>query len=251
MPLFNPIPTDGWIDCASDSWSFSSVDGPYGVITVPTDFTTRADVGWRVKFTQTTVKTGIIHTITATTIGVYFGTGTALTNAAISAMAISPSKAPIGFNPSTHVWSETLRSSTGNFTASPVLNTWSNPGTMSITLPIGRWNILFECGIRCQTTAAQTAGTAFVALSTSNAASADTTGNTINVDSQGVIVVGGASGQLEGRLPGRRSMVGVVMAAKTQFFLVTKSSTAAASMASIGFDGVNTETYVVATSSYL
>lgn len=80
---------DGWVD-ASETWTYSSADGPTGVFTVAADVTGKYSPGMRVKLTQTTVKYFIITAVSTftggnTTITVYGGTDYTLANAAISA----------------------------------------------------------------------------------------------------------------------------------------------------------------------
>ena len=81
------LPSFGFT-ATGESWTFSSWDSTtkIGVITVPTDATTKYSAGMRVKFTQTTggTKFGIIHDVTATTLSVFFGTDYTLNNEAIT-----------------------------------------------------------------------------------------------------------------------------------------------------------------------
>lgn len=132
--------SDGWTP-VSDTWTYSSVDGPTGVITIPSDGTTKYSVGMRVKFTQTTVKYFIITAIAATTMTVYGGTDYTLANAAISAISYSTQKAPFGFPQSPAKWTQTLTDTSDRRQTTPTASTFYAPGSLSIAIPIGVWNV--------------------------------------------------------------------------------------------------------------
>ena len=127
---------DGWND-ANETWTYASVDAPTGVITVPTDATTKYSVGMKVKFTQTTVKYGIITAIAATSMTIYTGTDYTLANAAITANYYSSDKAPLGFPLAPDKWTVETVSSTDRLTTTATQNTWYN--AENIVIPIGVW----------------------------------------------------------------------------------------------------------------
>jgi len=162
---------DGW-NIVNETWTYSSVDGPTGVITIPTDGTTRYSVGMRVRFTQTTVKYGIITAISATTATVYMGTDYTLANAAISAISYSSQKAPFGFPLSPAKWTVEVTDTTQRSQASPGAGTWYNLGTITISFPIGLWNIDYVGFIQLNKTAS--VNDLFITLSTANNTESDT-----------------------------------------------------------------------------
>lgn len=133
----------GWI-AVTDSWSFSSADNPTGVITIPSDGTTKYSVGMRIRLTQSTVKYFLVTAVSATTLTVYGGTDYTLANAAISAISFATVKAPFGFPLDSDKWSETLTDSTERSQASPVANTWYNLGSLSKAVPIGLWLLEYK-----------------------------------------------------------------------------------------------------------
>lgn len=94
-PAFT-VDWDGWI-AVSDSWTYSSVSGVLGTITVPSGAASRYRKGDKVKFTQTTVKYFYIMSITDTTLVVSGGSDYALANAAISSISFSRADTPFGF----------------------------------------------------------------------------------------------------------------------------------------------------------
>ena len=73
---------------AEETWSYSSWSSTtrIGIITVPTDATTKYSAGMRVVFSQSTggTKYGIIVAVSATTLTVFFPSGTTFNNETIS-----------------------------------------------------------------------------------------------------------------------------------------------------------------------
>lgn len=139
----------GWIE-AGETWTYTSFDSTNatGVITVPTDATTKYQVGMRVEVTQSgTARRGIITNVASTTLTVYFGNLYTLANAAISSPRYSSAKAPYGFNPDPANWSVTLIDSTTRSQSSPTASTWYNLGGLSISIPIGAWNVSYQATI--------------------------------------------------------------------------------------------------------
>lgn len=90
-------PDFGW-QATAESWAFSSYSSTtlIGVVTVPTDATTKYSVGMRVSFTQTTggKKYGTIIALTSTTLSLIFAGGAVLNNEAITAPVFSTLNAP-------------------------------------------------------------------------------------------------------------------------------------------------------------
>jgi len=173
----------GW-NSAGETWEYSSVDDPTGVITVATDLTTKYSAGMRIKFTNGgNVIYGII------TVVAYSAPNTVITflhqidptdslalyllaNSAITANYYSNMKAPFGFPLNREKWSvigyfaETLRTS-------PVVGTWYNIGTYKISVPIGNWDISYE-GSFAEYVATTADHFLFATLSTTNNGESDT-----------------------------------------------------------------------------
>lgn len=97
------IPDFGWT-VSGESWTYSSFNSSsrIGVMTVPTDATTKYTVGMKIKITQTTggTKYGEVVAVTATSLSVYFGGSYTLNNEAITNTNYSTVHAPYGFAPS-------------------------------------------------------------------------------------------------------------------------------------------------------
>tara|TARA_R110000868_G_scaffold234542_1_gene488243 strand:- start:580 stop:2007 length:1428 start_codon:yes stop_codon:yes gene_type:complete len=159
---------DGW-EPVSDSWSYSSVDGATGIVTVPSGAALIYAVGMRVKFTQTTVKYFIVTAVTDTTLTLYGGTDYTLANAAISAISFSTMKSPLGFPMTPAKWNVTVIDST-NRSASITAATWTNIGTTNaqITVPIGVWRLKYQVNGRIQRGTSGTDAHQRVTLHTTN-----------------------------------------------------------------------------------
>lgn len=93
------LPDFGWT-ATGESWAYSSFNTTtrVGVITVPTDATTKYNAEMWVRLTQTTggTKWGKILSVTATTLTVYFGSSYTLNNEAITSPVYSPLAVPVG-----------------------------------------------------------------------------------------------------------------------------------------------------------
>jgi hypothetical protein len=99
LPLTTPVlatPTirnwDGWMD-ANETWTYASAS----TITVPTDATTKYQIGDKIKLTQTTVKYFYITGVTSTVLTITGGSDYTLVNAAITANYYSKTSNPQGF----------------------------------------------------------------------------------------------------------------------------------------------------------
>ena len=86
------VGTDGWTT-VSDSWTYASAS----TINVPSGAASTYAVGDRIKFTQTTVKYGVIKTVADTLLTIIVNTDYALVNAAISSIYYSRLPAPVGY----------------------------------------------------------------------------------------------------------------------------------------------------------
>lgn len=141
----------GW-NSANETWTYSSVDDPTGVITISGDKTTKYSLGMRIKFTNggNTIY-GIITKIS------YTSPNTTLTflheinptnslvlhlmaNSAITLNYYSNMKAPFGFPLNPDKWSIKKTLTTNYFKSNPVKDTIYYSG-FNITIPIGLYNI--------------------------------------------------------------------------------------------------------------
>lgn len=207
---------NGWQE-ANETWTYSSVDGPTGVITVPTDATLKYSVGMKVKFTQTTPKYGIITAITSTTMTVYMGTDYTLANAAISANYYSTQKAPLGFPLIPSKWTVTLTDTTQRTQAAPASGTWYNLGSVSISIPIGTWRVSYQItGQSSDTNSA--AAEIYITLSTANNTESDSQFTTYLYNSFGTTVANSI-------VPAYK-IKELTLAAKTTYFANTRTTTA-------------------------
>lgn len=173
----------GWTP-AYETWTYASADTPTYTFTVAADVTTKYSPGMRVKFTQSsTVKYGIITAVSTysggnTTITVLMSmtSGTVdnsgLANSAISANYYSVVKAPQGFPASPLRWTVELTDTTQRTQTNPTANTWYNVGSLSLSVPIGVWDLSFGA-IPGTTKNPSTVASAFVALSTANNSASD------------------------------------------------------------------------------
>src|SRR5574344_2751101 len=138
------VVNSGWID-ANETWTYSSVDNPTGVITITGDKTTKYSLGMRIKFTNNSnviygIITKISYSSPNTTLTFLHeinpSTSTALhlmANSAITANYYSSMKVPYGFPISPDSWSVKLIDTSTPTQNTPTQNTWYNLGTLSIS----------------------------------------------------------------------------------------------------------------------
>lgn len=218
------LPSDGWIN-ANETWTYASGAGTnVGTFTIAgVDLTGKYQPGMRVKFTQTTVKYAIITKVafsTDTTVTIYMGTDYTIANAAISVNYYSIAKAPFGFPLDPNKWEVKLIDTTTRSQSSPTQNVWYNLGSLSITLPIGIWNVRYDVmlgGWKTTSTAVDFQST----LSTANNSESD------NEMTAGVTQEGASGTQ------GPRNHVGksktIVTTSSTTYYLNCRCSTASGS----------------------
>jgi hypothetical protein len=164
------IPNDGWVS-TSVALTYSSADSPIYVVNTGADLTSLITVGMKLKLTQTTIKYFIVVAITATTITLYGGTDYTLLNADISAVSYSTARIPFGFPANPTKWTVEVTDTADQTQGSPVANTWYNPGSLSITVPIGMWRTYYHASAFGQLNSSPTIS---VSLSTSNNSESDT-----------------------------------------------------------------------------
>jgi hypothetical protein len=91
----------GWNLLPSETWSYTSVSGILGTVTVASDATQRFQKGDKIRFTQSsTVKYFYVVSVTSTTLVITGGTDYTLTNNPITAISVSRVENPLGFPPS-------------------------------------------------------------------------------------------------------------------------------------------------------
>jgi hypothetical protein len=169
--------TDPWVD-AAETWTYASADAPTFTFTVAADVTTKYSPGMRVRLNQTTDKYFIITAVSSfsggnTTITVYGGSDYTLANATISAPYYSVTKAPYGFPLDPLKWTQSLSDSSARSQASPVSGTWYNLGSLSLSVPIGAWDLSYACSVQNTLSAATGDPQTYCTLSTSNNSETD------------------------------------------------------------------------------
>lgn len=166
----------GWIT-ETATWTYASGTGTnVGTFTVSGDYTSIYNVGDRLKFTQTTVKYAIVtkvaYSAPNTTVTIYMGTDYTIANAAISSNYYSKMKSPQGFPLDPSKWTVTTSSTADDTQSSPTASTWYNPGSRSITIPIGVWSVSYQVVIRSNT-ASSAHQSVLATLSTANNSQSD------------------------------------------------------------------------------
>lgn len=163
------LPDTGWL-ATGESWAYSSWSATtrIGVITVPTDATTKYTPKNRIRFSQTTggTKYGIIVAVTATTLTVFFPVGTTFNNETITSPVYSPLDSPLGFNTDKTQWMLELIDTSLRQQASAVVLTYYNVGSLSLVLGVGLWELGYLVGV--QNNAGGGIATMLVALSDAN-----------------------------------------------------------------------------------
>lgn len=144
----------GWIS-ANETWTYASVDDPTGVITISGNVTTKYSLGMRIKFTNGgNVIYGIITAIS------YSSPNTTMTflheidptdslalhlmaSSAITNNYYSNVKAPYGFPLNPDKWSVKVIHTTQRSQVTTDTTIY-NLGNISITLPVGLWEINYQ-----------------------------------------------------------------------------------------------------------
>jgi len=137
----------GWLSAGED-WTFASADSPTFTFTISGDKSAKYSPGMRIRIDQSGIKYFIITSVSYsspdTTITVYGGTDYTMTSATIESPCYSMLKAPVGFPLSPTKWSVSLVDSVDRYQNNPVKDTVYNLGSLSVTLPIGVWNVFFQ-----------------------------------------------------------------------------------------------------------
>lgn len=229
------VPSDGWVPLP-ETLTYASAPGSHiYTANVSADATAFLQVGDRIKLTQAAVvRYFIVVAITAGTVTLYGGQNQVLANAAISAAYFSKAKSPVGFvtDPASGGWYEQLLDTSSRTQAAAVAGTWYNPGSLSLSVPIGSWDLSFQAAVQT--------GQPNVFATLSNA-------NNSESDSDFTDVLAG---------PGATTVVTSVarckplaVAATTSYYLNVKTDSGATP--TIGFRGDLSKTIIRAISAYL
>lgn len=150
----------GWLS-TGETWTYISADAPNYVIQTTGDKTSKYQPGFRFKITQTTVRYFIIVKVALvsgnTQLTVFGGTHSIVDNLTISNPQYSTFRLPFGLPANKEQWSVTVQDTTQRVTTGPTANTWSNPGALKITVPIGNWRLYWSGSCQIRMTTAGTA----------------------------------------------------------------------------------------------
>jgi hypothetical protein len=236
----------GWIP-VTDTWTYASADTPNFTFTIPGDQTGLLSPGMRIRLTQTTVKYFIITAVSYgspnTTVTVYGGTDYTLTSAAITSPYFSMVKAPFGFPLDPSKW--TVKVIDGNFLEQddPTTGTWYNLGSITISVPIGAWNLVYEVAAQIYGNVNIVELVALFTLSTTNNGESDSEFTSI------LYTNGYATGVQLALIQNARRRKTINVASKTPYYLNMKS--VADGAAAIYFVGNFSPTIITAICAYL
>jgi len=170
-----PAGWDGW-QIADETWTYASADDPTFTFTISGDKTGKYSVGMRLKLTQTTAKyfiiTAVSYSSPNTTVTIYGGTDYDLANAAIASPYYSTQKAPLSFPLDPDKWTVETADTNDVTQASPTSGTWYNLGSITISVPIGAWNVSYQVAASVYKAAA-TSVSIYTTLSTANNTESD------------------------------------------------------------------------------
>ena len=231
---------DGWTS-SGETWSYASADAPTFTFTIPGDQTGKYSAGMRIKLTQTTAKyfiiTAVAYGAPNTTVTVYGGTDYTLTDDSITNPYYSAQKAPHGFPVDPTKWSVVLSDTGDREQSSPSAGVWYNLGSLSLSVPIGVWNVETKVVIRAELASAG-AIAVNTTLSTANNSESDTDFTTYNYYNSITV---------------NTSFVSVrkvlTLASKTVYYL--NARTPSGSITLIRFNGTSAATVIRAVCAYL
>jgi len=220
------------------SLTYSSADAPVYVASTSADLTSAVSLGMRLRVSQSTggTKYFIVVAITNSTVTLYGGSDYVLQNEAINDPVFSPAKAPFGFPLDPAKWTQVFTDTSDRNQTSPSTNTWYNPGSLSLTVPIGAWYLAYKAVPQMNISSANL--DMYVTLSTAN-----------NSESTPEFTLY----QVFGTLPGFMGVPAyaensIILTSKTTYYLNVKTATSASQ---IGIDGAEAKTVIKAVSAYL
>ena len=173
------ISSDGWNSYTTVIPTSVGTDDPtYTLSFAGTDITGLISNGMKIKLTQGSTEyfiiTGGTFTGGNTNFTIYGGTAFDLGTATISGFAYSSSRSPFAFPLTTSFWTVTTTDTTQRQQATPTANTWYNPGTMTISIPIGVWQTRYKINLQAYDASSVTStGFCKTTLSTANNSESD------------------------------------------------------------------------------
>jgi len=144
--LANDFSQDGWIS-SSESWTYASADAPtYTFNTSSSNIENTYTPGMRFKCDIDGGSRYFICTgATGSTVTVYGGTDYVMSASPITNSYYSTQKAPLGFPLSPSKWTVIVTDTTLRSQVTPTSGTWYNVGSLTISVPIGAWNLNYRC----------------------------------------------------------------------------------------------------------
>lgn len=239
----------GWF-AAGETWTYASADDPTFTFTIAgVDLMTKYYVGMKIKLTQATggtkyfIITKTDYVAPNTTITVYGGTDYNLEDEAISAPYWSMMKAPAGFPLDPTKWTVEVTDTSDRSQATPNASTWYNPGSITISIPIGGWKVNYQCCIMATDTN----------VTTVRVKSTLSTANNSESDADFTTALSLAAGTGAAIIQEVRGMINrekyLVLATKTSYYL--NILTAVSTHDSIQILGVASKTIIRAICAYL
>jgi hypothetical protein len=193
----------------------------------------------------TVTKKGIVTATTDTTVTAYYGTDYTLANSAITNFYYSLMRSPLGFPLDKRKWSVEMSTQAFTSTASPTANTYYNAGSLSITVPIGLFDVSYSASLfgYGQSFTGNYQIESYSSLSTSNNSESDND-FTCYIEALGYVA---AFGLVVCSIVSRAKTLNLL--AKTTYYLIAKNTQA--STQQIGFQGNQSKTIIRATCAYL
>lgn len=249
-PIWADVGTDGWNQYSAVTPTSGTLDDPtFPIVFAGVDLTSILSVGMKVKIAQGTTKYFIITAIafsTDTTVTLYGGTDydlVATGTTAISAFYYSTARAPAGFPMSPVKWTVKTTNGSNVSQASPTNTTWYNPGTVTIAIPIGVWNVNYCANIYTYDASGTGVGDVQSTLSTAN-----------NSESDGEFTCYGAIRMTTSGLTLNTQAVSkskqLTLAAKATYYLNVRVVNIT-NIDNVGLDGSNGTTTIHAVCAYL
>ena len=243
---------DGWIKTSVNP-TYVSSDAPTYLVTFAPGTMTDLTIGMKVRLVDNSTVKYFIITMLATDAGsnlvvfLYGGTDSTLSGGTITNFNYSTAASPYGFPKSPLKWTETFSSATTSYTTSPTNDTWYNNNSISKSIPIGLWNLGYQCYTRNRATLALSTPyiDTFTTLSTSPNSETDTQYTTIKT-----IYCTTFNGQTYDNDCFYNLTNVVSLSVKTTYYLLCKyQSNVTAS--SLGFAGSQSPTIIKAVCAYL
>jgi len=161
----------GWYP-AGETWTYDSADDPSFVFTTGVDVSGKYSAGMKIKCTQSgSIVYGIITQVSGSVVTMYGGTDYNLTDAAITLPYYSLYKSPLGFPLNPVSWTVEVTDNQSRNQVSAANGTYYNLGSISISVPIGCWNL--EYAASAANDNATNTTTCVTALSTGSATVSD------------------------------------------------------------------------------